>query len=226
MNNDYLLINELPTKLDVFDTHYSMKYHAPLPGTFDENAHHLIEFNMKPLKTALQQDLQKYHASFIRFHENTFAVIAQDGMYYVFDSHSRSIHLTGVSGEGKIKTKTDNTCDQGADSEECNIVDGMITSSKFAREDCNDSTHDVSSEVEIVEVSGAGVMEFFPLNHESKKALCTMFCLKALHLRSVLCNEECMAMGKPEKIRNITGDGNCFFRAVSFAISGTEGNHV
>ncbi|XP_071795571.1 uncharacterized protein [Asterias amurensis] len=90
MNNDYLLINELPTELDVFDTHYSMEYHESVSGTFDENAHNLNEFNMLPLRATLQQHLQEYHACFISFNGNTFAVIAQDGTFYVFDSHSRS----------------------------------------------------------------------------------------------------------------------------------------
>ncbi len=40
INNNYLLINELPTELDVFDSHYSMKYHDPVSGTFNEHAHH------------------------------------------------------------------------------------------------------------------------------------------------------------------------------------------
>ena len=54
MNNDYLLINELPSELDVFDTHYNMKYYESVSGTFDENACDLNEFNMVPLKSALE----------------------------------------------------------------------------------------------------------------------------------------------------------------------------
>ena len=82
-----------------------------------------------------------------------------------------------------------------------------------------------SSEVEIVEVSGPGVMTFCPLNEENMMAMCRTFGLESSHLRCNVVSVECQALGKPRSVNRIRGDGNCFFRAVSFAVSATEGNH-
>ncbi len=289
INNNYLLIQELPTELDVFDAHYSMKYHEPVSGTFNETARHLEEFNMKSLKAALEQDAQKYYACFISFNGNTFSVIAQDGMYFVFDSHSRSIHgcmvqdgtsvvmrarswqevyryctklaqsmnlsdseqyeLTGLSlcvnGEAVTCTCADDNgsrvqrgivetmelcfnledCDlfgvsveddantgkdvhigtQKAESvdEYCNVEDDVDKSSNQIRRDdhCSDSAHsDPSDEVEIVEVTGPGLMKFSPLNFDAKVALCNAYHFEVSHLNYNTINVQCQAMGKPKSV--------------------------
>ena len=88
MNNNYLLINELPNELIVLNNSYTMTYHESVTGMFEEDGN-LAEFNMMQLNRALEQTLQIYNACFICFNGNTFAVIAQDGLYYVCDSHSR-----------------------------------------------------------------------------------------------------------------------------------------
>ncbi len=67
INNNYLLINELPTELDVFDSHYSMQYHEPVSGTFNEKVHHLEEFNMKSLKAAFRTRCSEISCMFCKF---------------------------------------------------------------------------------------------------------------------------------------------------------------
>ena len=36
----------------------------------------------------------------------------------------------------------------------------------------------------------------------------------------------CETAGKPEICQDIESDGNCFYRAISFAVSNTESNHM
>ncbi len=65
-----------------------MKFNDSVCGAFGEEFN-LPEFDMITMNRALEQNLQQKYACFITFHGNTFVVIAQDGMYYIFDSHSR-----------------------------------------------------------------------------------------------------------------------------------------
>ncbi len=59
MNNDYLLINELPNQLIVFNKSFTMIYHESVSGMFEDDGH-LSQFNMMQLDRALEQTLQKY----------------------------------------------------------------------------------------------------------------------------------------------------------------------
>ncbi len=65
-----------------------MTYHESVSGIFEDDGH-LSEFNMIDLNKALQQSLERYNACFICFHDITFGVISQGGLYYIFDSHSK-----------------------------------------------------------------------------------------------------------------------------------------
>ncbi len=69
-------------------------------------------------------------------------------------------------------------------------------------------------------------MKFSPLTFEAKVVLCRAFGCEVSNLKSNIVNVQCQAMGKPRSVKRIRGDGNCFFRAISFAMSGTEDNHV
>ena len=66
-----------------------MIYHESVTGMFEDDGN-LAEFNMMQLNRVLEQTLQIYNACFICFRGNTFGVIAQDGLYYVCNSHSRN----------------------------------------------------------------------------------------------------------------------------------------
>ncbi len=101
MSNEYLLVSELPTDLNVYESNFSMNYGEPVTGTFNENDPSLEEYDMISLRKAVEQTIQIYQACFICFHGSTFAVIAQDGIYYMFDSHSRNVHGSQVQ-EGTI----------------------------------------------------------------------------------------------------------------------------
>ena len=304
MNNDFLLINELPNELIVFNKSYTMTYHESVTGMFEDDGN-LSEFNMMQLNRALKQTLERYSACFICFNGNTFGVIAQDGVYYIFDSHSRddngwqvqdgrsllkftptwqdvyryctelrtsmNLHnneqfeITGVTlcqdddatvcrcrseevdeQQNPQQISDLNMCDmtkevlselpdkEGNDIKDCkpscecsgDLTD-TCTGSK-THVDVDTSIDDIcadSSGIEMTIVSEPGGFKFIPLSYEHKKSLCKSLGFGRVYSQSVVF-EECERIGHPEHLRNIQGDGNCFFRAVSFAISGTERNHM
>ena len=75
VNNDYLLVSELPGEHFVFNKSYTMISES-VSGMFEDDGN-FSKFNMMQLDRALQQTLQRYNACFICFHQNTFGVIAQ-----------------------------------------------------------------------------------------------------------------------------------------------------
>ena len=306
MNNDYLLINELPDELIAFKKSYTMTYHESVTGMFEDDDDNLAEFNMMQLNRALEQTLQRYNACFVCFNVNTFGVIAQDGVYYIFDSHSRddngwqvqdgrsllkftptwqdvyryctelrtsmNLHnneqfeITGVTlcqdddattclcrgEEVDEQQKPDQICDlnmcdmtkevpselssdkEGNDIKDCkpscdcsgDLTDTCTCSKTHVDLDTNiDDICADSSGIEMTIVSEPCGFKFIPLSYEHKKCLCKSLGFGRVYSQSVVF-EECERIGHPEHLRNIQGDGNFFFRAVSFAISGTERNHM
>ena len=307
VTNEYLLINELPNELDLVNHHFSMKFHESICGTLRKECD-LAGFNVMQLKSAVEQNLQQYYANFICFNGNTFVVIAQDGMYYIFDSHSRNqqglqvsegrsllkgvdtwqdVHryctdlansmglcdneqfeVTGVSVwldeemrhgiDGNIcenenvlvsqKSGSQNSRDpEGStncraleDPHECfglcsdfsNVYSNFNNTNKDVNVKCScpemtlNEKGDSGSDVEIIQVSEMQRFQFIPLAYNRKKMLCHEHKIGQIRLN---CNEilnTCENMGRPNSVTKIQGDGNCFFRAISFALSGTEDNHM
>ena len=314
VNNEYLLVSELPTELNVYENNFSMNYGEPVTGTFNENDSTLEEYNMVSLKKAVEQTIQKHQACFICFHGNTFAVIYHGGIYYVFDSHSRSIHgsqvqegtsilIHAISWHGVYRycvnlaqsmnlsdneqfeitgvnlciidnaitctqehMKADHTCTGsvtdgcidwskhmlghdvldmtledddnlqegssctlGSSSDDRNTggnVDGSLPCKKMNSNDKGDVHTRESLDVEIIGQSQPNVMTFSPLTLEFQKIICNQLGLVKSHLNSCVLSVECAVIGKPNDVKQIKGDGNCFFRAISYALSGSENSHM
>ena len=53
--------------------------------------------------------------------------------------------------------------------------------------------------------------------------MCNLFGIKLHNVHHIISAENA---GKPSLTKQIKGDGNCFYRAISFLISGTEENHI
>ncbi|XP_038066365.1 uncharacterized protein LOC119736418 [Patiria miniata] len=85
---------------------------------------------------------------------------------------------------------------------------------------------DIDDDIEMNVISEPSEFHFVPLSHDQKKLLCNKLGITIVNLQSNIVTEVSDKIGRPDCIRNIKGDGNCFFRAISFAISGTEANHM
>lgn len=318
-NDEYLLVSELPTELNVYENNFSMNYGEPVTGTLNENDPSLGEYGMISLRNAVEQTIQIYQACFICFHGSTFAVIAEDGIYHVFDSHSKNVHgsqvedgtsimMLAVSWQGVYRyclnlaqsmnlsvneqfeitgvnlcisdnaltgtqehmqanlTCTDSVVDdckdrstdmlqddvvdltledddQSQSSSTCgygnSVDDGSNDSDNGSVNYNNLNSHYIqgdvlhadtgmgseSLDIEIIGQSRPNVMTFSPLTFEVRQSLCDKFEIEKSHLKSSFVSEECAVIGKPNHVEKIRGDGNCFFRAISYALSGSENSH-
>ncbi|XP_073321847.1 uncharacterized protein [Pagrus major] len=81
----------------------------------------------------------------------------------------------------------------------------------------------VNSDVVFVSDVTSKSFEFNPLRSHVAQALCKQLNVESEKLD--LASTEVGALGTPCKNEKIVGDGNCFFRAVSQAVCGTENNH-
>ncbi|XP_030843383.1 uncharacterized protein LOC115924739 [Strongylocentrotus purpuratus] len=92
INDNFLLISELPDQLEAFDVHYKMQYSQSVMGTICGDEFFLINFNAVTLKDALHQELDRHDACFCTFGGQTFAILSTRKQYFIFDSHSRDRH--------------------------------------------------------------------------------------------------------------------------------------
>ena len=53
--------------------------------------------------------------------------------------------------------------------------------------------------------------------------MCNVFGIELHNIYHIISAEKA---GKPSLTKKIKGDGNCFYRAISFFVSGTEENHI
>ncbi len=63
---------------------------------------------------------------------------------------------------------------------------------------------------------------FLPLNEIWQRERCELF---QISQRNVLRLSSAEIAGMPSLTRTNKADGNCFYRAISYLVSGTEGNH-
>ena len=287
INTDYLLVN-CRCELILFDKSYTMIYHESVTGMLEDDGN-LSEFNMVRLDEALEEKLQRYGACFICFNGNTFGVIAQNGVFYIFDSHSRNCngcrvqdgkslmkcavswqdvyryctqlgHSMNLSNNEQFEITGVTICQDNdacaSVNEDCNhrdnVYDAFNLSSicnleednrnKESKEkidedfsceysndlsDSGEHVQDNKSETEIVMevVNESSTFKFNPLTFEHQKSLCKSLGIGKVKPASKILMES-VHIGEPNEIRTITGDGNCFFRSVSYAISGTERYHM
>ena len=70
------------------------------------------------------------------------------------------------------------------------------------------------------------VLHFSPVNEMKKKDYCTKLNIQQITPNSDNEGQTCQPIEHPCTIKHVTGDGNCFFRAISFCVSGNENNHL
>ncbi|XP_071952879.1 uncharacterized protein [Antedon mediterranea] len=298
MDEDLLMISELPKELDILDSIFVISPEESVFGIIDGNVEFMAEYGGLSLKQAVEQELHQHDACFMNFNRSTFAVIKRVNGFLIFDPHARdrvgcvsehgksilifstswqgvyshclrlarsmncNLHvtefeLTGVNVQNKSmvlcssSVTLDDNCEQN--NSENYDVDAPGTSSQFK---CSktvfvnnfDSTmkdHKYSNEKEDVltsnecqsddEIEIVNVQyrerpdknfKFFPLLKAQRKSMCHKVGINCEHT-SINCGiNRARHIGHPCQIKNITGDGNCFYRAISYIISGTEDNHL
>ncbi|XP_030832915.1 uncharacterized protein LOC584759 isoform X5 [Strongylocentrotus purpuratus] len=356
INEDFLLISELPDQLEAFDVHFKMQCSQSVVGIICGDESFLSHFNAVTLKDALHQELDRHDACFCTFGGQTFAIISTQEQYFIFDSHSRDRHglmtdggtsvilcssnwegvydhilklaesmginrnqtefeLTGIivnlinSSEITVTEHGDNG-HVAKDEQDCiNVVEGndgfflptdrtdkssrcvptnVPDSIEINEDDCNiidtendrndcryfassfstdmsdcieidddeddciiiDAEHDTNyckdlfsgapsdrpDSINIDDVDDDDCMvidteyitnnyKYFPVHSSEKKKMCARFNITDTCISSKSDIDTCINIGTPAIISNITGDGNCFYRAISLFLTGKEGNH-
>ena len=228
MNQPYILINELPTELEVFHQLLTFSYRESL-ATIVGNEYkieHLQEFNARPLYETLQIALTDCKACFVCFSESTILVGRRNGGFFIFDSHARSheglrhddgrsvcilfkdiddvyIHIQELAKSMGIHEAV-----------ECEVTGVMVYNSQ--QQEGSDDLHFVSTT--------SVPPSFAPLTIDIQRRLCDQFSIPCHDAMTDV--KSCETAGQPEICHEIESDGNCFYRAISFAVSNTESNHM
>lgn len=68
--------------------------------------------------------------------------------------------------------------------------------------------------------------KFIPLDKDAKMCICDTLGIEYIHNGNIKYPRDLLPLGTPCTRANVQDDGNCFYRAISKAVSNTENNHV
>ena len=231
MQKTYLLINELPRNLEVFNDTFTFYFEEAIATIVGHscNRTNWQEFNASPLYEALQISLMQNDACFVCFSGNTMLVGRINEGFFIFDSHSRSqrglVHVDGKSTcifIDDIQTVYLHIQELANSMDVVASVDCEVTGVKVQRQQ-RQPQHEEFEDLRLVHVSTLQPA-FIPLTANLQKNLCKQLSLPYFETSSEL--SSCEKAGQPDVCYETYGDGNCFFRAISYAISNTESNHM
>lgn len=241
----YLFISDLPDALEIHNEMFSFDFHEPIStliqSKFDDQMPDLSLFNAKSLMEALQTCLNERDGCFVCFRENTMIVGKVRGCYFLFDSHSRSV-------TGKLMPEGKSTCRfvknlSGVYKHIMDLAHSMEITSAIQCEitgvNCNCTSSDASLDtvptdraenihieediaVTVVEKPKDTQFEHVPFN--IRKRLCDNLQIPFM-ADNIPQGVSIAAAGEPLRCQQISGDGNCFFRAVTFYLSGSDNAH-
>nr|XP_034320143.1 uncharacterized protein LOC117687529 [Crassostrea gigas] len=254
INNTYLLVEELPQLFECFDMSYVFKADEPLTSVIlPSDELNYADFHALPLNEALEISLGETDGCFVCYGGNSFLIGKFEHGFFLFDSHSRSVNgivnengkstrilladlgqvymhvhslaismgyssnvicnLTGVYCKTAVMTDTDSNFESLV-----RTVDAERESKGNNKMLKNDDFMILSHEIER--------FMFLPLNEDVKRNLCEqlnvpLMCIENEHIPQVVEKE----LTSPATEKEIIGDGNCFFRAVSYSVSNSEDFH-
>ncbi|XP_063435688.1 uncharacterized protein LOC134716608 [Mytilus trossulus] len=241
-DNEELLVTELPKMVEIRDMIVKCNRKESIFALIDNNGK--IEFNVLSLDHALQEALIDSDGCFVCVRGFTSAIIRQNGKMYLFDSHARNCFgLQDSCGKSIVIQINDvNSLYQHF----YNFVQGdvnaefEVTGINIEIQDEDSATNNLdkfigninnrevivdenNSDVEFIGVPTQTCYLFNPIDYYTKKKLCNILDIKS---KFVLKNPLMPAhnIGTPLKSKQITADGNCLFRAISYAVSNRQEN--
>lgn len=203
----------------------------------------LSSFNAKPLQEAIQRGLENTDGCFICFGGSTLLCGVLKHGFFMFDSHSRT-PSGKMTANGNSLCKSVKTVDDVhlhiielkqsmglSNAIECEIT-GISIKQIGSHEDTESNFLEAHSQTSScgdiinIEEGDSPNTEFVLLTENSKLKLCSnlqipVFPKNASHVQCV--SKE--PSGPPLQCHTIIGDGNCFFRAISFSLTGSEDAH-
>ncbi|KAK3102186.1 hypothetical protein FSP39_009458 [Pinctada imbricata] len=248
MNHNHFLVHELPRQIEVFHTLYNVhidESKISVISFVDDVNQDFSEFNALPLEKAIQLSLENYQTAFVCFSGSTILIGKSEYGFFVFDSHSRS-EKGMIDTDGKstcllmteIKDISEHICCLG---KSMNVRSPIIiehTGFRIGNEHSSGNVHvsnvpnysryenvsDDDNDVACTFMEASIKPDFKLLCKGTQRQICSRLDLKyentKVHSNRLIKNAE-----NPKAWHRVTGDGNCFFRALSYAISNTEENH-
>ncbi|CAG2192523.1 unnamed protein product [Mytilus edulis] len=241
-DNEELLVTELPKMVEIRDMIVKCNRKESILALIDNNGK--IEFNVLSLDHALQEALIDSDGCFVCVRGFTSAIIRQNGKMYLFDSHARNcfglqdscgksvvIQINDVNSlyqhfynfvQGDVNAEFEvtgiNIEIQDEDSV-TNNVDKFIgnINNREVLEDEN------NSDVEFIGVPTQTCYLFNPIDYYTKRKLCNILDIKSKFVLKIPLMPT-HSIGTPLKSKQITADGNCLFRAISYAVSNRQEN--
>ena len=101
MHNDFLLISELPDKIEIRNRLFHFKYQNPVVSLLNSTEEQMSAFNACSLDDAVQLSFTKSDYTFVTFRGNTFLIGKSGNFFFTFDSHSRSYDGLVDANHGK-----------------------------------------------------------------------------------------------------------------------------
>lgn len=88
-----------------------------------------------------------------------------------------------------------------------------------------DEIQDINKEVSITKISETQEFTYNPITVELQKTLSANLSIQNKNIPETFPKRSNVMLGKPVQTSEIISDGNCFFRAISFAITGSQDHH-
>lgn len=251
MHNRYLLVEELPQYFECFNRSFEFSTNSTLATIIclsnEEPCY--TEFNAFPLYEALQMGFVDTDGCFVCYSGNTFLIGRTNGLFFTFDSHSRTsqglfshsgrstrllfknidelyIHIQKLAKSMGFSNVT-----------ECNITGVKCNSISLERngenlqnayEMINENHDNITKEHvdgcedEVVFIQNEmEKFRFCPMKEDLKQELCNILGIQYTQ-NSRNYEIPTRLLGKPSVSTQIIGDGNCFFRAISYSLTDTE----
>nr|XP_057903045.1 uncharacterized protein LOC131101719 [Doryrhamphus excisus] len=199
------------------------------------------------LHDALHTMFGKYSTCILTVCQSSCAIICDAGQYCLVDSHSRSCNgmvcSDGTSvvlcfgGLGALANHISNLAAGFGGAEKLFEIAGVVVTvvadrkrhlemmtgddgKKFKMADISSTC---ASDVEVISVVTTQ-HAFCPMLQNDSKDVCQLLNIDC-EVKTVPVNLRVGPLGAPCKKESIVADGNCFFRAISQAVSGTQKNH-
>ncbi|XP_063436496.1 uncharacterized protein LOC134717928 [Mytilus trossulus] len=241
-DHEELLVTELPKMVEIRDMIVKCNRKESIFALIDNTGK--IEFNVLSLDHALQEALIDSDGCFVCVKGFTSAIIRQNEKMYLFDSHARNCFgLQDSCGKSVVIQINDvNSLYQHF----YNFVQGdvnaefEVTGINIEIQDEDSATNNLdrfigninkrevledenNSDVEFIGVPTQTCYLFNPIDYYTKRKLCNILDIKS---KFVLKNPlmPTHSIGTPLKSKQIIADGNCLFRAISYAVSNRQEN--
>ncbi|CAC5392233.1 unnamed protein product [Mytilus coruscus] len=242
-SKDFLLVSEMPTSIELFNSSFFVNFGDSI-NAIDSEIDAGFPFAL-PLNIGIENALIDADGCFVSVNGYTSLVIKQGIRLFYFDSHSRDLQGKLCENGSSIVIELTDIChlyhilkdfvkDDPQSLFEITSVNVTISSEdkdniySNIKKTYNDGKTNVVKDKDL-EISGSYLcsnLKYIPLGYITKQKLCSKFKISHKNVKETADFSITFNMGKPVKLKSIISDGNCLFRALSFAISQRQEYHI